>query len=908
MIRRTVVRIAIVGGIVAGAACGGSRPPPAPAPPAAIVVPPPAPREDGRLPGTATPERYRVELRIDPSQPRFSGSATIQIDVPRPTSYVVLHARDMMVTRAWARTTGAAAFTATTTMRVASGGVVPEELVVHLDPALPAGKAEIGFTYDAPFADDLSGLYRVKEGEAFYAYTQFESTDARRAFPCFDEPGFKTPYDITVSAPAGDIALANTPEASQAPAPDGSVVHAFATSHPLPSYLVALAVGPFDIAEGQKTPFPIRVVTTKGRANLAGLALDVAADLVARLGAYFGMGYPYEKLDLVAVPDFAAGAMENPGLVTFRDVLLLVDPKHATTSIRRAQAEVIAHEFAHQWFGDLVTMAWWNDIWLNEGFATWAEAKIVDEWRPSFGARLGQIAGVEGVMDTDALKSARAVREPVRTSSDAMEAFDGITYDKGAAVLRMLEGWLGADTFQRGVQQYLTEHAWGSATAENLFHALDYVSAQRVDELAQSFLDQPGVPLVTTGVTCDAKGAKLELHTSEWRPLGEPGPAAGAPPRVWTLPLCVTSDTQKGKTCFTVGPEAAQRSLGPRCPRWVYPNADLAGYYRFVVDRAKLAALGAAGSSLNAAERLGLVGNAWAGVRAGAIVPDVLLNLLPSFDNETNRLVVEQIIGLLEGVEHALVTDEARPAYRRYVAARLGGHARALGWWPPSGREEQDDDHALERRSVLWAMGELARDEATLAQAEKYAAAWVKDPTSIAPDTAAVAVPLASMRAGATRLEELRAVAKSATTPEVRILAIRSMGSFDDPTVLRAALDLSLGDELKLSELHYLFGSALGRRETRPIAYAWEKENWAKLGVRMPGPHGRAMLVGVAAGACTAAERDDAAAFFSKAVQGLEGVKRPLDEALESAGLCVALRESGEGAVTAYLGRRGPVQ
>jgi cytosol alanyl aminopeptidase len=895
--RGTAVFLAAVGGLVVSAACGGSRPPPAPPPP--VVAPPPAPRDDGRLPGTATPERYHVDLHIDPSQPRFSGTTTIDVDVPQTTAYVVLHARDMTVARAWARA-GGTTYAATTSMRVASGGVVPEELVVHLDPPLPAGKAQIGFIYDAPFADDLAGLYRVKEGDAYYAYTQFESTDARRAFPCFDEPGFKTPYDVTIAAPPSVIALSNAPEAAHTTAPDGQqVLHSFATSHPLPSYLVAFAVGPFDIAEGQKAPFPIRVVTTKGRANLAQLALDVAAELVARLGAYFGMGYPYEKLDLVAVPDFASGAMENPGLVTFRDVLLLVDPKHATTSIRRSQAEVIAHEFAHQWFGDLVTMAWWNDIWLNEGFATWAEAKIVDAWKPSFGARLEQIAGVEGVMDTDAMASARAVREPVRSTSEAMEAFDGITYDKGAAVLRMLEGWLGETTFQRGVQQYLTQHAWGNATAEDLFHALDYVSAQRVDELAQSFLDQPGVPLVTTTVTCETKGPNLELQTSDWRPLGEPEPAH---PHAWTLPVCVTSNLEKGKQCFTVGPEVARRSLGPRCPTWVYPNAELAGYYRFVVDRAKLAALGAAGSALSPAERLGLVANAWAGVRAGAIVPDVMLNVLPSLDGETNRFVVAQIIDVLAGVDHALVSDEARPAFRKYVTARLAGHARTLGWWPPNGHEEQDDDRALERRSVLWAMGAIARDPATLAEAEKYAAAWIKDPASVAPDTAAVAVPLASIRAGTSRLDELRAAARTAPTPEARVLAIRAMGAFDDPAVLRAALDVTLGDELKLSELRYVFGAA-GRREVRSVLFAWEKENWAKLGARMPGPHGRGMLVDVAGGACTPAERDDARTFFASAVQGLEGVKRPLDEALESAGLCIALRDSGEAMVTTYLAR-----
>ncbi len=885
--------------------CGGSAPPRAPvATTRAVVVPdPPPPNANGRLPVTATPSHYRVALRVDPAQPRFSGVATIQIDVPEPTFYVVLHGRDLTVSSVRAHV-GAADISAVATARLATGGVVPEELVLRFEKALPAGAAEIEVAYDAPFALDLAGLYRVKENGAYYAYTQFESTDARRAFPCFDEPGYKTPYDVTITSPAGTMALANSPEASHADAPDGMVVHTFATSRPLPTYLVAFAVGGFDVLEaapGQNaTPFPIRVVTTKGRANLAGLALEVATALVAKLAEYFDIPYPYEKLDLVSVPDFAAGAMENPGLVTFRDVLLLIDPKHTTTSLRRSQAVVIAHELAHQWFGNLVTMKWWNDVWLNEGFATWAEAKIVDAWKPAFGATLEQISGLEHVMDTDALKSARAVREPVNSTSDAMEAFDGLTYEKGAAVLRMLESWLGPDTFRRGVQHYLQENAWKNATAGDLFKALDYVSAEHVDRLASGFLDQAGVPQVLTSFTCDGKGAKLELRQSEWRPLG----GGGAPPRTWMLPVCVTTDTLRTKRCFTLGPEPMKRDLGPHCPAWVYPNADLAGYYRFVVDKTKLGALGRAAQSLPPSERLGLLSNAWAGVRQGAIGPEALLNLLPVFDAETNRFVVDQLIDVLDGVDRALVDDAARPAYRKYVGARLAARKRALGWWPPSGHEENDDDRALERRSVLFAMGDLAEDSDTLGEAAKYAAAWLKQPASVSSDTAVVAVPLASMRAGEERLRELRAAATNAATPEDRIIAIRAMGWFDDAAVLRQALDLALGDELKLSELHYLFGAAQNHRVARPVLFAWEKENWAKLKERLPGSFGRGMLVDVAAATCTVPERDDARTFFETATQGVEGVKRPLDEALESAGLCIALRESGAAAVSAFLEHR----
>jgi aminopeptidase N len=898
-------RVSFVLAAVVVASCGGaSSPEPGiasspPLPPSALAPTPPPPRDDGRLPLTVTPQRYALDLRVDPTRPRFEGVTAIQVEVPQPAWHVVLHARDMRVYSASAHAAGGT-IPATATMRVAHGGVVPEELVLTFARPLPPGIAQIDIAYDAPFADDLAGLYRVQEGGAWYAYTQFEATDARRAFPCFDEPSFKTAYDVTIASPPGTIALSNAPEVRGDPQPDGMVAHHFETTRPLPSYLVAFAVGDFDVVQGQTSPFSIRAVTTKGRGGLTAQALEAAAALIAKLGDYFDVRYPYPKLDLVAVPDFAAGAMENPGLVTFRDQLLLLDPKHATTSVKRQQAEVIAHEFAHQWFGDLVTAQWWDDIWLNEGFATWAEAKMVDAWRPSFGATIEQIAGVQHVMDTDALKSARAVREPVHSTGEVMESFDGLTYEKGAAVLRMLEAWLGPDTFRRGVQRYIQDNAWKNARADDLFKALDFVSAQKVGELASGFLDRPGVPSVLVSWKCGGNGAsKVELRESEWRPLG----SGGEPARTWTLPVCVASDAQKSKSCFTLGAQPIARDLGARCPTWVYPNAEEAGYYRFVLDRPQLLALTRGGRALNPADRLGLVSNAWAAVRQGSIDAGTLLDVLKTFDADDNRLVVESVADVLEEVNRALVDDGDRTAFQRYAFGRLAGKKAALGWESRKGAKE-DEERALERRAVLRAMGELARDPQTLTEAEGYAGRWLKDPASVPADTAGVAVPLASLKAGPARLDELRAAAKSAKTPEDRTLAIRAMGALGDATQLRRAFDLALTEELRLSELHYLFGPALARPEAAPVLLAWEKEHWAELRKRIPGSLGRGLLVGVTGVLCTRAERDDAQSFFGPATQGLEGVKRPLDEGLEEAGLCVALREHGAADTRKYLERK----
>jgi aminopeptidase N len=699
------------------------------------------------------------------------------------------------------------------------------------------------------------------------------------------------------------MVLTNSPETGHADAPDGGVVHRFETSRPLPSYLVAFAVGDFDIVEGQREPFPIRVVTAKGKSNLTGLALDTAAALIAKLGDYFDVRYPYPKLDLVAVPDFGPGAMENPGLVTFRDTLLLVDPATATTASKRAQAMVIAHEFAHQWFGDLVTMKWWDDVWLNEGFATWAEAKVIDAWKPSFGATAEAISDTQTIMDTDALASARAVRQPVHSTSDAME-LDRVVYDKGAGVLRMLESWLGADIFRRGVQRYIQDNAWKNAGAEDLFAALDFVSTQRVDALASGFLDHAGVPEVLVSWNCKNGGrARVELRESEWRPLG----SGGTSQRTWTLPVCLASDAPRTKSCFTLGAEPIVRDLGARCPSWLYPNADSTGYYRFLLGAPELGALARSALSAGAlapAERVGLVSNAWAEVRQGAVGPAVLLDALPGLDGDANPHVVDQIALALRGIDSALVDGSARPAFRRYAAARMAGRKALLGWRPARGAKE-GDDRALERRAVLRTMGEVAYDKATLAEAETLAAQWLANPSSVPGDAAAIALPAASLRAGASRLEQLRAALKGAATPEQRVLAVRAMGMFDDPAVLSSALDLVLTDELKLSDLRYLFGAIQGRPGVAPAVLAWEKQNWAKLTGRLPGAFGRGMLVAVAGDLCDRQALEDARAFFEEATRGIEGVRRALDEALERAGLCIALREHAAANVTRYFHPRG---
>jgi aminopeptidase N len=899
---------------VALASCGGAEGPPVTAPRRPVasaekVPDPPETRQDGRLPSTAHPTHYELSLDVDPRAARFRGTATISVAVDERTFHLVLHGRDLTVVQASAKA-GDREMVAAVSPRVAHGGQTPEELVLTFPAALEAGRTiDLHLTYEAPFAEDLAGLYRIKEGDAWYAYTQFEPNDARRMFPCFDEPGYKVPFDVSVTTPKGMIAVANSPETSRKV--DGShTTFRFAVTKPLPSYLVAIGVGDFDVREGPKEPVPIRLIAPKGKAELGQTAILTASELTNHLKEYFGVPYPYAKLDLVAVPAFAAGAMENAGLLTFREELLLLDPRRASTRAKRSLAAVLAHELAHQWFGNLVTAEWWNDLWLNEAMATWMEARIVDTWQPQFGARLEAVSTAHHIMDLDALVTARAVRQPVTSTSEAMEAFDGITYEKGAALLAMIERWIGRDAFQAGVRDYLTSKAFQSAKAETLLSALDKASRKDVAAMAATYLDKPGVPLVTAHLSCE-QGSRwnVELQQEPWRPIGSSAPDTQ---QSWTTPVCVRVEGRKEPYCALMAAGAPSLVAGTgKCPAWIYPNDDSIGYYRFATTAAEMTAAVRA-DGLDGTSRLGLLSNMWAMVRAGGLEPDQALKLLPLFDKDNHRLVVQEMVSILSQMSDALVEDETRAAFRGFVAERLGRHKKALGWTSAEpaaasaskgSAKEDSDDRALLRRTVLFAMADLAEDPATLKEAEPIAQSWLKDAASVDGDAATIAVEIASRRAGVERLDALRAAAKRASEPQDRITAIRGMFGFDDKAVLERALDLFLTDEIRVSEARYALGTAGGRRAGRRVLVPWIKAHWPELRNKLAGPLA-GHLVFAAGLVCTRAEKDEMEAFFTPKVASIEGAARPLAESLETASLCAELRARGAHTVTRALRKK----
>jgi cytosol alanyl aminopeptidase len=902
---RSALCICLIGCAAAPPAPAGVTPSPAGAgaiPTAALAeAAPPPPREDGRLPPEARPRHYALDLHIDPTQPTFSGRAWIGVTLDRATSTVVLHGRGLTVRDAAFVRAGRRVALRAATRASAGSGQDAEELMLTAREPLPPGEGELDIAYEAPFSPGLKGLYRVQQRGDSYAYTQFEPNDARRAFPCFDEPGYKTPFDLALTVPRGSIAVANSPEATRRDSDDGkSVRFEFRRSEPLPTYLVALAVGPFDILDGPQRPVPIRMIATRGQTALGAGALQVAAAHLELLGRYFDRPYPYAKLDLVAVPNFGSGAMENAGLVTFREELVLLDPAAASTAARRASASVIAHELAHQWFGDLVTMKWWDDLWLNEAFASWMSDKLVDEWRPETRARLANLTGKWHVMAEDALSTARKIRNPVRNTSQAREAFDAITYGKGRSVLAMAEAWLGEDVFRDGLRRYIKKHEWGNATAADLYAALAEASGGRpVAAVMNSFTDQTGVPLVGATVDCPSSSVRLVQHKYRTLDQLEVGRAAGAEPPpdpLWFIPACTTArGGQKPFTCTVLDRREgrlniASASATGTCPAFVYPNAGEGGYFRVALTAADLGRLDeAALLALPESERAGIVNNAWAAVWSGGLRAADLLSFLRHFRTETSRLVWVQIIDSLNGIDRGLVSEAARPSLSRLARTLLTPLTERLRWMAPARRvpPETDDDKLL-RELALLALGGLGDDPRVLGEARKRANAWLDRADTVPADVARVALPLAARKGDSRLFERLLAVLRNPATPEIRLLALSGLSGFEDPILVRRTLDLTLDGTIRAQDLRYVFPPLAQRRATRETTFTWIETHFDELAPRMPSSQ-LARFIRLGGALCDAERVRSLHAFLQPRAARFEGTAKDVRLAHEEGMRCALL-------------------
>ncbi|MGZ6060648.1 MAG: M1 family metallopeptidase, partial [Myxococcaceae bacterium] len=709
--------------------------PASPAPAPALVEPPGL-----RLPTTFKPAVQRVRLQILPASPSFSGTTEIDATLAEPTDVVWLNADALEITSAVARVGGEEIRAQPVTFK-------DQRLALHFPRPLPAGPLTLSLGFQGTqFTQEDSGVFRQQSGSDWYVFTQFEETDARRAFPCVDEPSIKIPWEVTLRVPVGLVAVSNTSAVSETPAGEGLKDVRFRQTHPLPSYLVAFGVGPFEITEARaagRKHVPVRIIAPRGRGFETAWAARVTPEILEGLEDYFGMAYPYEKLDVLAIPfTVQFGAMENVGLVTFSESLALTTAQQDGVARRRRYAEVAAHEFAHQWFGDLVTAAWWDDIWLNEAFATWMETKVIERWAPSWGMAAKRVEVRELAAEADALVAARVVRQPVRSYNDVRNAFDAITYDKGASVLRMFEEWVGEETFRRGVQQYLRAHADGNATAADFLRAISDSAGRDVAPAFNTFLDRPGIPRVQATLRCGSRGAVLELAQDRWLPAGSTGDRAG----LWQIPICARWSTRgKEQTgCTLLDTPTAELTLDPRsCPDWVLPNAGYAGYYRLQQDPASRARLLRSGR-LSAAEVVGLLGDTGALARGGALPRSEGLQLAARHAGASEQHVLDAAIKLAT-VREDFLADPLGQAYAAWVRRVFGPHARALGL---SRKPAEDDDAQLARPALLAFVSQRGGDPQLVAESRRLAEAWLSQPRAVAPEMVPVVLRTATRSGG----------------------------------------------------------------------------------------------------------------------------------------------------------------
>ncbi|MEO5618114.1 MAG: M1 family aminopeptidase, partial [Candidatus Eisenbacteria bacterium] len=778
---------------------------------ALLLLPALALAAPARLSRDVLPAFIHVTLDLDPARDDYSGTVTAEIEVTRPVDQIRLHARELKVTRAFLRGPGG-------DIEAPVGRLPPDQIEVVPSRTLEPGRYTLELTFTNQYSRRAASLYRVVTGGESYLFTQFEATEAREAFPCWDEPEFKIPWQFTVTVPAAHLAVSNTPVERESPLANGKKKVLFRRTKPLSSYFLAIAVGPFETVPIRGMSVPGRIVCAKGGSALAGEAARATPPLLAALEKYFGRPYPYEKLDLIAAPEFLYGAMENAGAIVFTERRLLLDPKGASASDRRAMRGIVAHELAHMWFGDLVTMRWWDDLWLNESFATWMAAKVMDQVFPEF--RSGQ-AGLERsflAMETDARLSTGAMRQPIASADNLSANANELTYNKGRSVLGMFEGYLGEARFRAGVLEYITKHEWGNATGNDLWSAISHASNEDINLAMASFLDQGGVPLVTAE---PLDGGKVRLVQRRFLSSG----ATEQVPARWRIPVILAwpeGRAIKQQRVWLTEAEAVVTLPSGARPAWILPNGGARGYYLWNVPVGMLAAIAADRERLNPQERIGFVRNLVALQRAGRVPVEEYLPLLRPFRDDPEPEVIDAVLDALQAIREPLVTREIEALFAQQVRLLLHPAAERIGVEP---RPRELPATAAARPKLLRALGDMGQDPEVRRWADAYTARALSG-QAVDPSLTEAALPLSAQRGDKTLAARLRERFETATMATERAQYLTALGHFRDPVVLEEILDYVLSGPLRPQEVVQLPVTLAESPANREQIYGWMETHY----------------------------------------------------------------------------------
>jgi aminopeptidase N len=893
---RTLLVVAVVVGCSGSPAPSSTAPPTGPRPPDPVAAAPDPTPPAFRLPGDVRPVKYGLDLTIVPELATATGKVHVDARVVRPTRVVWLHAEGLTIQSA--QLGGVAA-------RVI---MQPQMIGLVADRELAAGEVAIDVAFTTPMDKTRSrGLYTEKEGADTYAYTFFEPIDARRAFPCFDEPAYKVPWQLTFHVKADHVALANAPVVRESPERDGMKRVELAESKPLPSYLVAYVVGPFELVDGGtagRIKTPVRFIIPKGRSAELAYAKQVTPRVVAALEDYFDMDYPYGKLDVAVVPRFW-GTMEHPGIVAMGQPLTLIRPDQETRSRKERYTNILAHELAHYWFGDVVTMQWWDDTWLNEALGEWMDKIITDTVEPSWRVRDHRAGYAAWAMGEDETLAVQAIRQPVTTDQGIQSSFDNsITYAKGSRVLGMFEAFATEPAWRGFIRDYIRKHAWGNASADDFFIAAKTSLGANIETGLRSFVEQPGVPKVSARVECKGNAlVKIEVAQVRSLPTGVADPA----PKTWRFPACLRFGTAKGGEAACVELSAATADFVPKqptaCPTWVIANAGANGYHRSVVEVATVRALMTPTSAVaraakpTAAERMMLVADLQSAVQRGEHVIQDALALAPIVTADPDDRVA--LTGFELGSFRSDVFDDALYAKAEKFAHRsYAPRARQLGW--KRGASDSDDRHRL-RRALVPA---VAKHEPTLVkQAVQFADAWLATKTGIDDEMVDAVLAVSVESAGQARFDQLLAAAKAARDRDEKRRILNALGGFKDPAIAAKALELVRGTEFDLRDTRGIMYRVLFRRETRKLGFAFVQQHIDELLARMRSDEAAGFLAGLAGSPCDPATRTAIAALVTPRAAKVDGAAAPVARGLEQANHCIAAIERQLPAIREFLAR-----
>lgn len=839
-----------------------------------------------RLCSNVRPVHYRIRIEPDLDALSFHGRVTIDVEVEEATDRIFLNALDLELTGARVEQEGVSL----------DAGVeyIPEEQRVGVVAPVAPGSVRLDLEFKGALNGLLVGFYRSTyvdgEGvEQTVVSTQFEASDARRAFPCFDEPVFKATFAITLVVPAHLEAISNYPEVSRTDLGDGRHEVEFATSMKMSSYLVAFVVGPFEATEPRMVDgIPVRVVVPKGKLHLADFALECSVAVLEYFTDYYGIPYPGRKLDHVAIPDFAFGAMENLGCITYRESALLVDPDNSSQVERLRVLDVVGHEIAHMWFGDLVTMEWWDGIWLNEAFATFMEMKSTDAIRPEW-KRWLDFAGQERpwAYGVDSLHSTRPVEFEVQSPDEANEMFDALTYGKGSSILRMMEQYMGEETFRRGVRRYLNTHAYSNTVTDDLWRSLDAEAGFGVVDTMKTWIHQRGYPRLDVTV----EGNRIRVTQQRFLSLPDETDST-----LWHVPLVVrgvAAGEEFHLQRLMTGSETVLDVEGE--PEWVVANAGGHGYYRVAYQIDDFARLTAHLGELDSLERFCVLDDTWALVENGSLPVSGFLDLVGEYREEREQTIVQRLIQTVGKVSHHLVSDGCRPAFEEWVGRLFRPIFDSLGWEP------RPEDSELDRRlrgSVLSALGRIAGDAEIVARAEKIGARWLENGDEVDPDVGQACLVILAWGKSHEIWDQLRAAHDSTPNPQRRLRILQAMAAAGNQAKIGSLFDAIREGWVKSQDVGWVVGEMLSDRLTGADAWRGLRSDWPGMSSRMPG-----MTIARALEGLPSLSQESVAAdvrgFFAETQVPTAG--KSLAQNLERLEVNVRLRASQTDSTTAYF-------